>query len=533
MKKIVSIILLLTLFFCTSITEANIIPETDIGGTSFKDIDTDDWFYDAVNEICSLGLMKGTSEDTFSPYEAVTRAAAVQVLYTVSGEKYEYYPEFSDVTENSWYAEAVCWAKDKEITNGTSKNKFSPSLLLTREQLACLIDRFAEAYGIENKNAEQDKYSDMHNVSEWALDSVTKMYEKGIMTPRNNGFFVPNATVSRAEFAAFILNLTGEGKTYTDDSAHVELVYPLVAEASLETGQSIDINGRVYPENATDPLIRYSSSDNSIVKIGEKGSVTALSKGEVTITLASRDGGFKAYCKITVSDKPSLGMATDHTYASSIDTSLITSMGRKIDPNKPMVALTYDDGPHRTYSARILDTLEKYNSAATFFELGDRCENNGDILRRAVNIGCEIGNHSYSHPNLASLSAGGISNQINTTNDIIYNATGIYPALVRPPYGSNGSNVRNNVNAPIILWSIDTLDWKYRNESYVTSVIKNNVTDGSVILMHSLYSSTASATEVIVPWLISQGYQIVTVSELAEARGIELQKGKVYTDFYK
>ena len=198
-----------------------------------------------------------------------------------------------------------------------------------------------------------------------------------------------------------------------------------------------------------------------------------------------------------------------------------------------MVTLTYDDGPRPKSTNRILNCLEKYDSVATFFELGYLAKAYPDCIRREVALGCEVANHSWDHPNLATLSGGSVANQINSTSNTIFNICGVRPALLRPPYGSYNSTVRNNCGMPIIIWSIDTLDWKYRDASYVTSVIKNQVTDGSVVLMHSIYDSTAAATEAIVPWLISRGYQLVTVSELAEARGIDLQSGAAYHSFYK
>lgn len=526
MKKVVSLLLVIFMFFSMSVSQ---ITAQNI----FADVSISDWFCNAVYKVCELKIMNGTSKDTFSPYEAVSRAMAVQVLYNLSGEEYEYSPYFTDVKENAWYAEAICWAKDKGIANGISETKFDPSALMTREQLACFIDRYITVYSIETSNTDMPEYADMNNVSEWAFDSVAHMYGYGIMTPRVFDFFYPEVTVSRAEFATFALNIMGEENIVEDTSTHVQLVYAKVASAVLTIGDTVDVEGNVYPEDSTDKLIKYTSSNPKAATVDERGNVTALSEGTAKITVTARDGSFKAYCEVTVSADPKLTPAVNNSYTSSLDTSGMKPLGRTIDPNKPMVAITYDDGPHRTYTNQILDTLEKYNSVATFFELGNRAVSCSDILQREVSLGCEVANHSYNHPNLATLSAGGVYSQINDTKNIIYNGCGVTPKLVRPPYGSHNATVRANVNAPVILWSIDTLDWKYRDASYVTSVIKNQVTDGSIILMHSLYASTAKATEIIVPWLISQGYQLVTVSELAEARGVQMQNGKVYTAFYR
>jgi len=202
---------------------------------------------------------------------------------------------------------------------------------------------------------------------------------------------------------------------------------------------------------------------------------------------------------------------------------------RVLDLNKPMVALTFDDGPSSSPTTRILNTLEKYNSRATFFVVGSRVGSYQSQLRRAYNLNCEIGNHTYNHKTLTSLSASSVSSEINQTSSKIESIIGERPVIMRPPGGSfNNITVKNNVGAPIIMWSVDTRDWESRNATKIVSNIKNNVRDGSIVLMHDLYESTASATETIVPWLINNGYQLVTVTELMDAKGVSMQNGSAY-----
>lgn len=202
---------------------------------------------------------------------------------------------------------------------------------------------------------------------------------------------------------------------------------------------------------------------------------------------------------------------------------------RVLDLTKPMVALTYDDGPSNSATTKILDTLEKYNSRATFFVVGSRVGSYKSQVQRAYKLNCEIGNHTYNHKTLTSLSASTILSELSKTSSKIESVTGEKPVLMRPPGGSfNNSTVKNNVGAPIIMWSVDTRDWENRNSSKIVSNIKNNVCDGSIVLMHDLYDSTASATETIVPWLIKNGYQIVTVTELMDAKGVTMQNGTAY-----
>lgn len=199
-----------------------------------------------------------------------------------------------------------------------------------------------------------------------------------------------------------------------------------------------------------------------------------------------------------------------------------------IDPSKPMVALTFDDGPSQ-YTPDILNTLEKYESRATFFEVGNRVDRYPNTVLRISRMGCEIGNHSYDHPLMGNASAAKIYSEISSTDAKIKKIIGKKPVLFRPPYGGIGSSLRKNGGLPLILWSIDTLDWKYRNADSVYRAAIGHVKDGDIILMHDLYGSTRTAVQRIVPELRKRGYQLVTVSELAQYKKVTLSAGKSYS----
>ena len=205
----------------------------------------------------------------------------------------------------------------------------------------------------------------------------------------------------------------------------------------------------------------------------------------------------------------------------------------QIDPTKPMVALTFDDGPGN-YEDRIVAVLKKYNSRATFFYVGAQASKYPSVVKRVAEAGNEIGNHSYKHENLPKLSQSAVETSINKTNEILRQQSGQSVSLVRPPYGATAGSVKpalKGTGQPSILWSIDTLDWKTKNTKNTVNVVLNQVKDGDIILMHSIYKQTAEATELIVPALKERGYQLVTVSELAKARGINMEAGKNYGSF--
>lgn len=203
---------------------------------------------------------------------------------------------------------------------------------------------------------------------------------------------------------------------------------------------------------------------------------------------------------------------------------------RYIDPDKPMVALTYDDGPGGDCEDRILDCLKRNGGVATFFYLGSRVGDNQNKVKAAYDMGCEIGSHTWDHPVLTGLNKTQVKRQLKNTNEAIKEACGQYPTLFRPSYGETNKKINKISGVPVIMWSVDTLDWKSLNGKKVFKHIKGiDDLDGRIILMHSIYDSTADATELIVPWLKENGYQMVTVSELIQyGRGENPQKGKIY-----
>ncbi|MCL1912653.1 MAG: polysaccharide deacetylase family protein [Eubacteriaceae bacterium] len=201
------------------------------------------------------------------------------------------------------------------------------------------------------------------------------------------------------------------------------------------------------------------------------------------------------------------------------------------DPNKPMVALTFDDGPSQV-TPKILELLKKYNSRATFFVVGNRVGNNAKIIQDICAQGSEVMGHSWSHDYLTKLSESRIRKEFNDTNEAIYRLTGVKPAAARVPYGSVNEKVRKiarEEGLSLISWSIDTRDWQTRNADIIYNIIISSVKDGSIILCHDLHSFTAEAMERVIPELVRQGYQLVTVSELLGATERSLEAGALYS----
>lgn len=202
-------------------------------------------------------------------------------------------------------------------------------------------------------------------------------------------------------------------------------------------------------------------------------------------------------------------------------------INRKIDKSKKMIALTFDDGPNYNTS-KVIDVLNKYDIKATFFVLGSRAINNKDILKKMADSGMEIGNHTYNHLLLTKYDEDKIRSEIEDTSEVIYSATKKRPKLLRPSYGSVNNKIKKVANMPIIIWDIDTLDWKYHNSKRITSRVVNKVRDGDIILMHDIYSASLNALSNIIPILQDNGYEFVTIDELFYYKGISLENGKVY-----
>lgn len=204
-----------------------------------------------------------------------------------------------------------------------------------------------------------------------------------------------------------------------------------------------------------------------------------------------------------------------------------------IDPNRPMVALTYDDGPSPTVTPRILKCLQDNGGRATFFMVGQKVIKSPDVLKQMVAQGCEVANHTFDHTLMTKVSPTDLANQLVATNQAVSDACGISPVLMRPCGGAKtdaGMNIAGAISMPAILWSVDTLDWKTRDASQTIQTVLENVKDGDIILMHDLYDATGDASETIIPELVSRGFQLVTVSELASYRG-GMIPGKSYSQF--
>ena len=211
-----------------------------------------------------------------------------------------------------------------------------------------------------------------------------------------------------------------------------------------------------------------------------------------------------------------------------LDSKYENENGYHYDKTKKTVALTFDDGPNGEKTNRILDILEENKAHATFFMVGNRMEYDKSTIYNVLNKGSEIGSHSYNHKNLKRMKLEDVLAGEEKNQEIFKNITGKEIIYTRVPYGSINDNIKENLNTIFINWSIDTEDWLHRNKDRVVQTVLNEIEDGAIILMHDLYDSTVEAVDTLLPILYAQGYQVVSVSELAALKSVQLEQHKVY-----
>lgn len=252
--------------------------------------------------------------------------------------------------------------------------------------------------------------------------------------------------------------------------------------------------------------------------------------------LAQRVQALGGWCRIALGNDTgyvdsSALITPDSTFTPSGTRSLLPySPPRVIDPSKPMLALTFDDGPSSA-TLKVLQILEQHGARGTFFMLGNRVAKHANMVSQVAAQGSEIGMHTWNHLEMHRLSRESIVSSLEKSSAAIYEASGVIPTLLRPPYGTTTATVRSvcaQMDLKIVNWSVDTEDWRSRNTRMIADQILKNVSDGSIVLSHDLYDQTVEAMEIVVPKLLERGYQLVTVSEMLSLRSTECAEGVIY-----
>lgn len=197
-------------------------------------------------------------------------------------------------------------------------------------------------------------------------------------------------------------------------------------------------------------------------------------------------------------------------------------------PADKLIAITFDDGPRRNTTERLLDGLQERGASATFFLIGKQIEGNEDLVRRMQAEGHQVGSHTWNHVRLQGVSRETLQREVGRTEETLEALLGGGPYWLRPPYGAVDAADRELLQVPMIKWSIDPRDWEKLNTAQVKAAVLENAAPNQIILLHDIYDTSVDAALEIVDTLQGEGYRFVTVQELLEANGIQPEAGVLY-----
>ncbi len=384
--------------------------------------------------------------------------------------------------------------------------------------------------GIEELDRAISEYIDGTITASQADSGETELEEAGELLVCYNSYLNKNGVVS-VEFTehystSALAHPVDLIKTFSCDTENGKL---LKIDDLLKEGKREEIEKSLIEEfdidrefNTGDLLAQWVIAEDCLKIILTRGEFLPMSDGTKSYTFTKKEtkellkNGKEASVQLNLNEDPEMfPTVAPETH---------------IDTDKPMVALTFDDGPS-AHTQRLLDIFQKHGGKGTFFVLGNTLDNRKDILKRMVAEGHEIGNHSWSHRQFTNISIDEVKDQIMMTRAKIYDITGVDCTIVRPPYGACNDEIRalgKELGVSYVNWSVDTLDWKTKNSDAVYKEIMKDAADGHIILCHDLHKTTVDAMEKVIPALIKEGYQLVTVSELLTCRGGEISVGKMY-----
>lgn len=320
--------------------------------------------------------------------------------------------------------------------------------------------------------------------------------------------------------------------TFHADITTGKLIYldDILASGGREVLQRMVIkNGGIEDEVIDEHLLDlWTLNSDGLEIILERGDYLPMSEGTVILHYSYDE--VKDILLLPVENAATATETEELTETERMENTEQNLSATTIDPDKPMVALTFDDGPSK-HTARLLDIFATHGGKGTFFVIGNLIDSRADTVKRMSDEGHEVAGHSWNHRQLTKLTSDELTDQLMTTRAKICEVTGVDSTVIRPPYGAFNSDVKkicSNLGIVMVNWSVDTLDWKNKNADMVYNAIMSDVKDGDIILCHDLHATTVDAMERVIPDLIEKGYQLVTVSELLSYGDEEVCAGEVY-----
>ena len=385
--------------------------------------------------------------------------------------------------------------------------------------------------GLEELDVAVKQYID-ETIATSQVDSADKeLLEPAELLISYNSFLSENGLVSIELIGSYFNSALAHPvdilKTFVADTVNGKLVK---IDEVLKYGKRAEIENRLIAEfeidrerNPGDLLQCWVIAENSLKIILPRGEFLAMSEGTKSF----------AFTKEETAELLKGGSADESVVVNQNqeqETVPVETEKTDIDITKPMIALTFDDGPS-AHTQRLLDIFKKHGGKGTFFVIGNTLDNRQETLKRIAAEGHEIGNHSWNHRQFTTISTDEVKDQIMMTRAKIFDITGVDCTIVRPPYGACNDEIRalgEEIGVSFVNWSVDTLDWKSKNADAVYNEIIKDAADGHIILCHDLHKTTVDAMEKAIPALIEEGYQLVTDSELLTCRGGEMAVGKMY-----
>ena len=318
--------------------------------------------------------------------------------------------------------------------------------------------------------------------------------------------------------------------TYNEDKYQTKIF-------NYETGEEIKIDDLIKEDKKEEfwekikelVYLKYPDFIADVISLNNQENVYFLKDNELviyyygyTITPAVNETLFLTVNYNEIKDYLNIAVDLDSEYANED--------GSIINPNKKLIAITFDDGPG-PYTNDLVEILEANKAKSTFFMLGGNLNKYRDTVLNVYNHGHEIGYHSYAHTNFKRQDIETIKSELATSNEILQDITGTTFKLIRPPYGSINTDIKEAIDASFILWNVDTEDWRHKDPEYLLNYVLENVAPGYIVLFHDIHKSSVEAIEKILPYLYVSGYQMITVSELAEYYNTPLEAHKVYRYF--
>ena len=197
-------------------------------------------------------------------------------------------------------------------------------------------------------------------------------------------------------------------------------------------------------------------------------------------------------------------------------------------PSEKLIAITFDDGPRRDTTERLLNGLAERDASATFFLIGKQIAGNEDLVERMAAEGHQVGSHTWNHVRLLGVSRDILREEVDRTQAALEALLGEGDYWLRPPYGAVDETDRRLISVPMIKWSVDPRDWELLDAEQVTAAVLEHAGPGQIILLHDIYPTSVDAALAVVDVLQGQGYRFVTVAELLESGGIDPEPGVLY-----